>query len=118
MNRNQHRNRLNTPLVVRLVFFLVLAGMFGGSYAVIQNNHIKTGDAIRMEEERMDNLQRESDMWELRIASLMDRRDLERHLRWVHSDLEEIIPAQIVRINLDDSGNDSLVTMPAQIAAN
>ena len=118
MNRNQHRNRLKTPLIVRLVFLLLLAGTFGGSFAVIQNNHIKTGDAIRAQEEKMGDLQKEAEMWELRIASLMDRRDLERHLRWVHSDLVEIAPNQIVRIHLDDPGDDSLIVMPAQVAAN
>ena len=113
---NHYRNRLKLPLLIRLVFLVLLAGIFGGSFAVIRNSHIKTGDTIRAEEQVIADLNKESEMWELRITALMDRTDLARRLRWVDSDLQNIVQKQVVTVMVASEG-ERLISSPTQVAA-
>ncbi len=64
----------------------------------IRNRHVLKGEEIRRVEVKIAMLSREIEMWELRIASVKDRNELRRRLRWVGSSLKEIETTGIFRL--------------------
>lgn len=68
-----------------------------------------TGEEIRRVEVRVAALSQEIEMWELRIASVKDRSELKRRLRWVGSSLKEIETDKV--LNLQSFKGDTLTPM-------
>jgi len=95
-------NSLGTPVIIRIVFLGLVAGIFGASFVVIRNRHIKKGDEIREAEKAILACNKEVEMLENRIDRLIGRADLGRHLRWIDSDLEEIDPTRVLIIRKDE----------------
>lgn len=98
MRKNGKGNSLKTPALVRIVFLSVIAGLIGASFVIIRNRHVKQGDEIREAEHAIVACDTEIELLENRIALLMGRSDLLRHLRWIGSDLEEIDPLVILNV--------------------
>ena len=101
---NRYRNPVRAAVVLRVVFFALLAGMAGGSFVFVRNQHIKKGDEIRQVEMDIAELDQEMQLWEIRIAGARDRIELARRLKWLGSDLRPIDPSRVLKI--DSSGGE------------
>ncbi len=86
----RYRKRIGLLAIVRLGFAVALIGCIGGSVVTIRNRHVLKGDQIRRVEEGIEALSQEIEMWELRIASVKDRNELKRRLKWMGSNLRVI----------------------------
>ena len=98
-NRKCDRRRLRTPGVIRTASLLLTIGVVGVAFGLIRNQHIRKGDEIRLAEASIAKSEKEIEMWELRIAGLLDRSDLSRRLRWCGSDLKEIEPERVLELS-------------------
>lgn len=104
--RNRYRNRVRSLTICRLVVGgLLLLGM-GAGFVLVRNQHILRGNEIRELEENIVELDREIEMWELRIAAVRDRQELSRRLRWVQSDLDGIDTARVIELQATREGDD------------
>ncbi|MFV1996266.1 MAG: hypothetical protein ACC661_12590 [Verrucomicrobiales bacterium] len=102
MSQNQYRNRLRTPWLTRIIFCCVTAAAVAATFAVLRNRHIKQGDRIHEAEMEIVLLDKEIEMWELRIAGQMDRTELARRLKWVRSDLKDITASQVLHLSTSE----------------
>ena len=107
---NRYRNRIKPMAVVRLGFVVALIGSLGVFIVTTRNRHVLKGDEIRKVEVRTTALTQEIEMWELRIASVKDRDDLKRRLRWMGSNLKEIETDKVFRLQSRDHPVDSSVS--------
>ena len=98
VKRNRYRNPLKTPGLFRVLFICVALGMIGACFVTIRIRHVTKGDEITNREEQIEKLNQEIEMWELRIAGVMDRDELSRRLRWKGSDLQDIDPMRVWKI--------------------
>lgn len=98
-NRNLDRRPLRTPGVIRTASLLLIAGMIGAAFGLIRNQHVRKGDEIRLAEASIAECEKEIEMWELRIAGMLDRSDLSRRLKWCGSDLKEIDPGRVLELS-------------------
>ena len=89
-NRNYDRRPLRTPGVIRTASLLLITGMIGAAFGLIRNQHVRKGNEIHAVEASIADCEKEIELWELRIAGLLDRSDLARRLQWCGSDLKEI----------------------------
>ncbi len=96
--RNRYRGRISLHAFVRLGFIVILLGAVGVFVVTIRNRHVLKGEEIRRVEVKITTLSQEIEMWELRIASVKDRNELKRRLRWVGSSLKEIETSEIFRL--------------------
>ena len=96
--KNRYRNRIRFVTVLRLFFVVALLGTVGVAFVTIRNRHVLKGEEIRKAEVKIEALSQEIEMWELRIAGVKDRNELQRRLRWVGSNLEEIKAENVLRI--------------------
>jgi hypothetical protein len=85
--------------VIRTASLLLTVGLIGAAFGLIRNQHIRKGDEIRQLEASIAECEKEIEMWELRIAGLLDRPDLTRRLRWCGSDLKEIEPERVLELS-------------------
>ncbi|MEM7700271.1 MAG: hypothetical protein AAF236_17905 [Verrucomicrobiota bacterium] len=94
--KNRYKNRVGFITICRLVLGAVLLLIAGGGFVLIRNQHVIEGHEIREIEDGIAELDREIEMWELRIAAVRDRQELSRRLRWVQSDLEVIDGSRVI----------------------
>ncbi len=99
VKRNRYRNPLKTPGMFRVLFICVALGGIGACFVTIRNRHVTKGDEITLRESNIERLNQEIEMWELRIAGVMDRAELSRRLRWKGSDLRGIDPMRVWKIS-------------------
>lgn len=88
----------------------------GACFVLVRNEHIMLGDEIRTVEESITELDREIELWQLRIAGVRDRQELSRRLRWVKSDLAEIDPARVIEVDPGAEPQPSLAGTPVASA--
>lgn len=100
--KNRYKNRVRFMTVFRILFLGCFLGSYGVLFVKIRNSHVTRGNEIMETEVRIAELSREIEMWENRIAGVNDRLELERRLRWVSSDLEDIDPFKVIRIDRND----------------
>lgn len=98
MKGNRYRNPLKTPMLARIVFWCVTAGVVGASFGIVRNRHVKKGDEIHAAEREVVLLDQEIEMWELRVAGLMDRAEMARRLAWFESDLGDIKTSKVLEL--------------------
>ncbi|NNE92574.1 MAG: hypothetical protein HKN23_13085 [Verrucomicrobiales bacterium] len=98
VRRNRYRNPLKTPGLFRVLFLCLAIGGIGACFVTIRNRHVKKGDEIRERELLIVKLEQDVEMYELRIAGMMDRNELDRWLRWKGSDLQDIDPTRVWNI--------------------
>lgn len=97
--KNRYRNRVGALALCRLILGGVLLLVAGAGFVLMRNDHVLVGQEIRSLEDGISELDREIEMWELRIAGVRDRHELSRRLRWVQSDLGEIQNAKVIEIS-------------------
>jgi hypothetical protein len=95
---NRYRNPLKTPMLARIVFWCVTAGVIGASFGIVRNRHVKKGDEIHAAEKAVVKLDQEIEMWELRVAGMMDRGEMSRRLTWFESDLGDIKASKVLEV--------------------
>ena len=98
--RNRYRNPLKTPGLFRVLFVCIALGGIGACFVTIRNRHVTKGTEITSREQAIEQLNQEIEMWELRIAGVMDRAELARRLHWKGSDLREIDPMRVINLEL------------------
>ena len=101
--RNRYKNRIRSIVICRLVFGALLLLGVGAGFVLMRNEHVMNGHELRELEQEIVELDREIELWELRIAAVRDRQELARRLRWVQSDLIEIDPAHVIELNEKDN---------------
>ena len=97
--RNRYRTRVRVLTIIRLGFIVALIGTIGVFVVTIRNRHVLKGEEIRQVEVKTTALSQEIEMWELRIASVKDRDDLKRRLRWMGSNLKDIAIDKVFRVH-------------------
>tara|TARA_R110000850_G_scaffold64695_30_gene145114 strand:+ start:349 stop:690 length:342 start_codon:yes stop_codon:yes gene_type:complete len=97
--RNRYRNRIKFVALARVVMLGLLLLAVGSGFVLARNQHVIRGYEIRSIEDGIVELDREIEMWELRIAGVKGRQELSRRLRWVQSDLEEIETRKVIEID-------------------
>ncbi|MCB1076202.1 MAG: hypothetical protein KDM64_00115 [Verrucomicrobiae bacterium] len=102
MKGNRYRNPLKTPMLTRIVFLCVTAGLIGAAFCIVRNRHVKKGDEIHAAEREIVRLDKEIEMWELRVAGLLDRSDMTRRLAWMKSDLGDIRASKVLMVSPQD----------------
>ena len=95
--------------MVRWVFLLAVFGALGASFVYIRNRHVAKGDEIRAHEYAILDMDREIELLELRIASLMDRNELARQLYRHDSQLQEIETTQVITMRPGEERRSSAV---------
>jgi hypothetical protein len=98
MKGNRYRNPLRTPMLARIVFLCVTAGLVGASFGIVRNRHVKKGDEIHAAEKAIVKLEQEIEMWDLRVAGMMDRAEMSRRLAWFDSDLSDIRASRVLEV--------------------
>lgn len=96
--RNRYRNRIGTLTLCRFFLSGVLLLATGVGFVMVRNEHVIRGHEIRNLEDGIVELDREIEMWELRIAGVRDRQELSRRLRWVQSDLLAIDSSKVIDV--------------------
>lgn len=96
MKGNRYRNPLRTPWVGRIVFGSVTLAVIFAAFVYLRNRQVKQGDQIHEAEKLIVQIDKEIEMWELRIAGQLDRNELQKRLKWVDSDLEDIRASRIL----------------------
>ena len=99
--RNRYRNPVRLTSVFRVIFLCLLVGTIGAAFVYLQNRQVKQGDAIRVVEMEIEELDHQLQLWELRIAGAKDRIELARRLRWIGSELEPIDPTRVLKIKVE-----------------
>lgn len=97
--KNRYKNRVGGGLVLRLVLAGGLLLATGAGFVLMRNSHVICGNEIGATEKEILALDREIEMWELRIAAVRDRHELSRRLRWVQSDLADIDVSKVIEID-------------------
>jgi len=97
--RNRYKNRIRPITLFRLAAAGVMLLVAGACFVLVRNEHIILGDEISTVEESIVELDREIELWQLRIAGVRDRQELSRRLRWVKSDLAEIDPSRVIGVD-------------------
>tara|TARA_R110002096_G_scaffold346131_6_gene539575 strand:- start:160 stop:501 length:342 start_codon:yes stop_codon:yes gene_type:complete len=103
--RNRYRNRIRMVTLCRLVLAAALLLAAGAGFVLVRNEHVIRGYDIRDLEDEVVELEREIEMWELRIAGVKGRQELSRRLRWVQSDLQEIELKRVIEVDGTEIGN-------------
>lgn len=96
MKKNRYRNSLKTPILVRIAFYFMVLCVFSGSYVLLKNRQVIKGDRIHAAENAVTDLDKEIELWQVRVAGLMDRGELGRRLKWAGSELREVDPSQVL----------------------
>ena len=96
--KNRYRNRVSGLALSRLILSGILLLATGAGFVLVRNQHVIIGNEIRAIEDRIVSLDREIEMWELRIAGVRDRQELSRRLRWVQSDLGDIETSRLIEL--------------------
>ncbi len=102
-NSRSRGARPGSDLEFRVSDFLAWLAIFGTvcalaiSYVYLRNLHVRKGDEIRDLEGKIANLEAEVEMYELRIARLMNRERLEASLA-AKEGLRPIAPEQVLVI--------------------
>lgn len=102
--KNRYRNRVSGLALSRLILCGTLLLATGAGFVLVRNQHVIVGNEIRAIEDRIVSLDREIEMWELRIAGVRDRQELSRRLRWVQSDLGDIESSRLIELRQDGGG--------------
>jgi hypothetical protein len=102
--KNRYRNRVSGLALSRLILCGALLLATGAGFVLVRNQHVIIGNEIRAIEDRIVSLDREIEMWELRISGVRDRQELSRRLRWVQSDLGDIESSRLIELRQDGSG--------------
>lgn len=97
--RNRYKNRIRSITLCRLAVSGMMLLAAGACFVLVRNEHIMLGNEICAVEESIFELDREVELWELRIAGVRDRQELSRRLRWVKSDLDEIDPSRVIEVD-------------------
>lgn len=97
--RNRYKNRIRPLLICRLILGGMLLLGVGAGFVLVRNQHVMEGDVLRSLEDEIVELDREIELWELRIAAVRDRQELSRRLRWVQSDLNDVDPGRVIEIH-------------------
>ncbi|MEX2580387.1 MAG: hypothetical protein WD342_15115 [Verrucomicrobiales bacterium] len=97
--KNRYKNRIRSITLYRLALGGVLLLFSGASFVLVRNQHVIQGDEIRSVEDAIVELDREIELWGLRIAAVRDRQELSRRLRWVKSDLGEIDSSRVIEVD-------------------
>ena len=109
MQNNQYQNSLQFASMVRWVFLLAVFGALGASFVYVRNRHVAKGDEIRAHEYVIRDMDRDIELLELRIASLMDRNELARQLYRHDSDLREIETTRVITMRPGEEKRSSAV---------
>ena len=109
MQNNQYQNSLQFASMVRWVFLLAVFGALGASFVYVRNRHVAKGDEIRAHEYVIRDMDREIELLELRLASLMDRNELARQLYRHDSILREIDTSQVITMRPGEEKRSSAV---------
>ncbi|MEM9283804.1 MAG: hypothetical protein AAGA96_18435 [Verrucomicrobiota bacterium] len=96
--KNRYRNRIRPITLCRMMVAVLLLLAAGTGFVLVRNEHVLRGYEIRELEDEVVELDREIEMWELRIAGVKGRQELARRLRWVQSDLEEIEMGRVIEV--------------------
>lgn len=97
--RNRYKNGIRLGLIARLFFISGLLLATGVGFVYMRNSHVMRSDKIGAVESDIEALNKEIELWELRIAAVRDRQELSRRLRWVQSDLADIDTAKVIEIS-------------------
>ncbi|MAS92178.1 MAG: hypothetical protein CMO55_03185 [Verrucomicrobiales bacterium] len=108
--RNRYKNRIRPLLICRLVLGGMLLLGVGAGFVLVRNQHVMEGDVLRSLEDEIVELDREIELWELRIAAVRDRQELSRRLRWVQSDLDEVDPSRVIEVQEKTSESASVAS--------
>ena len=109
--RNRDRNGVRPIMICRLAVAGLLLLATGAGFVLVRNEHVIRGYQIRSLEDEVGELDREIEMWELRIAGVKGRKELSRRLRWVQSDLSEIEMSRVIEIEAPEEGSDAVVNL-------
>ena len=111
--QHEYRNSLRLGVLAKWVLALAATGVAASGYVYVRNLHIKESDYIRMAEQEMADLRNEIEMYELRIAAMLDRPALEKQLDSRSSELRAIESSSLEVVRLEHRQGKS-----AQIASN
>lgn len=96
--RNRYKSRIGSGAILRLVFAVGLVLSTGAGFVYLRNEQVLRSNEIGAVERQIADLEQEIELWELRIASVRDRHELSRRLRWVQSDLSDIDVSKVIEI--------------------
>lgn len=99
--RNRYKNRVGRLTILRLILGGGLLLATGAGFVFTKNDHILRGGRIVDVEREIREIEQEIELWELRIASVRDRQELSRRLRWAQSDLSDIDVTKVIEIHPD-----------------
>ncbi len=101
--RNRYKNRVGGMTVLRLVLGGGLLLATGAGFVITKNDHVLRANRIGDVETEIKEIEKEIELWELRIASVRDRQELSRRLRWVQSDLSDIDVSKVIEIRAEQA---------------
>ncbi|MFT5471079.1 MAG: hypothetical protein ACI8UO_006212 [Verrucomicrobiales bacterium] len=90
MRKRDYQNQLKVGALAKLVLLLAAICGIASAYVYVRNQHIRKSDYVRTAEREMTELRAEIQMYELRIAALVDRPALESRLLEQGSELRKI----------------------------
>ena len=108
--KRDYQNQLRLGVLAKLLLLLAVVCGIASAYVYVRNLHIQKSDFVRTAESKKTNLKAEIQMYELRIAALLDRPALESRLEENGSDLRSIERASLEVVTASDStGTDVIV---------
>ncbi|MEM9016595.1 MAG: hypothetical protein AAGC68_06245 [Verrucomicrobiota bacterium] len=109
--KNRYRNRIRPITLWRMTLGGILVLATGACFVLARNQHVMTGHEIREIEDRITQMDREIEMWELRTAAVIDRQELARRLRWVKSQLIEVDGRKVIEIGGFGEGRSEVASL-------
>lgn len=110
MKKRDYQNQLGLGVLAKWLLLLAVVCGIASAYVHVRNLHIQESDFVRTAEEKMTDLRAEIEMYELRIAALLDRPALEGRLEENGSELQAIEHASLEVVKSSDStGTDVIV---------
>lgn len=90
-----YQNKLSFDVLFKWTSLLAAVAILASAYVYIRNQHIRESDYVRQAEREMNELHAEIEMYELRIARMLDRPELEARLEDGGSSLRDIGQATV-----------------------
>jgi hypothetical protein len=97
--RNRYKNRIGRMMIARLILGGGLLLATGAGFVFTKNDHVLRANRVGEVEREIKEIEQEIELWELRIASVRDRQELSRRLRWAQSDLSDIDVSKVIEIH-------------------
>ena len=86
----RYRNKLRISTLAKWLALFVFSCAVATAYVFVRNGQIREADDIRSTEARIAALQEEIDLYELRIARMMDRAVLSQRIQRAGTELRRI----------------------------